>query len=213
MGEVKVFNKEQVAFAIVNGKVMYSCSSELSHIGWLVGGGIVTAEEFVNITRGYYRDGALTFYSGNFQGGTLVERDALDYLDIIKSDLKLERVNSIYCGLVDDNTTWQPIKQISIPVCCSSIEWGLCGVLERLELVEDYLDAVWNNDILLNLRLVRDKHKPIHVKQNTLEELELFKGRLNNTWCEDNPIYLEKINSCIERLERVYEILEIVAKG
>lgn len=212
MEAVKKFHKERIAFAIVEGKVMYLNNSELSHIGWLVGGGLVTAEKFVGLTRGYCRDGVLTFYSGNFQGGTLVERDALNYIDSIQRDLGLDKVDFIYCGLREGKVgdIWQPLKELMIAKSCSNVEWDLAGVLERIELVEDYLDAVWDNDILLNIRLIRDKYKPRKIKPETLEDLKVFKGRLTNTWCEDNPVYLEKINNTIDRIERVLELMDII---
>lgn len=211
MEEVNKFHEQRIAFAIVNGRVQYLKNSKLSHIGWLVGGGIVTAEEFVHLTRGYYKDGVLAFYSGNFEGNALVERDIFNYLDTIKDELDIEDLKSIYCGVLagERGKLWQPIKEIRIAKSCGNETWNNMGALERVECTEKYLDAVWNNDILLNFRLLRDGHKSKVIRLQTLEDLKVFKGRLVNTWHEDEPVYLEKINNCIDRIEYVLEILEI----
>ncbi|GAA0101488.1 hypothetical protein UT300012_22030 [Paraclostridium bifermentans] len=211
MQEAKEFHRQRIAFAIVNGEVLYLENSELSHIGWLVGSGLVTAEEFIHVTRGYYKDGIIAFYSGNFKGGTTVERDALEHVESIIDYLDINEVKSIYCGVQEGEigTVWEPIKTLEIGKDCDIEIWESLTVNGKVEIVNNYLDTVWNNDVLLNLRLLRDNLETRIVRQETLDILNGFKDRLLSTWNEDDSLYVEKINSTVDRIYRVQEILEI----
>ena len=59
----------------------------------------ISKEEFAEITRGYYLNGDLVFYKGNFTYDDSVIHEALNYVNEIKSILGISQVK-IYFGCV-----------------------------------------------------------------------------------------------------------------
>lgn len=94
--EVKDFHKKRIAFIIYQDKVFYIKDSSFSHWEFAQTLGI-TKEEFDELCRGYFLDGKLIFYKGNFIYDDTLIRVAKTYFDEIKKELNLEKVN-VYFG-------------------------------------------------------------------------------------------------------------------
>ena len=94
--DVKEFHKRRVAFIIYENKVFYIKDSAFSHWEYAQTLG-VSKETFDNLCRGYYLDGKLIFYKGNFEYDDELINYAKQFFDEIKDELKLEKVN-VYFG-------------------------------------------------------------------------------------------------------------------
>lgn len=94
--DVKEFHKRRVAFIIYENKVFYIKDSTFSHWEYAQTLG-VSKETFDNLCRGYYLDGKLIFYKGNFEYDDELINYAKQFFDEIKDELKLEKVN-VYFG-------------------------------------------------------------------------------------------------------------------
>lgn len=103
----KEFHTVRKAFAYYDGKLNW-CPSGLSHYEWLVDGGILQEAQFDDIVRGYTYNGAIYFYSGDFETNEYVE-------DIAKMLCNsIDMTSPVYCGLVKGKIgdQWEPIKRI-----------------------------------------------------------------------------------------------------
>ena len=94
--DVKEFHKRRVAFIIYENKVFYMKDSIFSHWEYAQTLG-VSKETFDKLCRGYYLDGKLIFYKGNFEYDDELINYAKQFFDEIKDELKLEKVN-VYFG-------------------------------------------------------------------------------------------------------------------
>lgn len=94
--EVKSFHRKRVAFIIYQNKVLYSKDSEFSHWEFAQTLGI-SKDDFNELCRGYYLDGKLIFYKGNFAYDEKLIEFARQYFDEIKRELNLEKVK-VYFG-------------------------------------------------------------------------------------------------------------------
>ena len=90
------FHKNRIAFIIYNNMVYYMKDTVLSHWEFAQTLGI-EKEIFDNLCRGYYLEGKLIFYKGNFEYDVELINYAKCYFEEIKRELKLEKVN-VYFG-------------------------------------------------------------------------------------------------------------------
>lgn len=209
MNSAVKFHKERVAFAIVNGEVLYLKNSELSHMGWLVGGGIVKVDKYPKIVRGYYRDGILAFYRGDFKGDLKVERTALEYAERIMQDLGIEEIKSIYCGVVEGEIgeIWKPVKELVLPQLISEDVWQFMSGERMIEETVKFLDAVRNNYLLLNLNLLRENRRGLEVPKDMIKALNVAKSRVRKL--KDNEYFVEDVEDLMVRISLVKEMLLI----
>lgn len=94
--DVKEFHKKRIAFIIYENKVFYIKDSTFSHWEFAQTLGI-SKEIFDDLCRGYYLDGKLIFYKGNFIYDDEIIDLAKLHLEEIKKELKLEKVK-VYFG-------------------------------------------------------------------------------------------------------------------
>lgn len=94
--KVKYFHKKRIAFIIYQNKVFYIKDSMFSHWEFAQTLGI-SKDEFNELCRGYYLDGKLIFYKGNFVYDDELIESAKQYFAEIKRELNLEKVN-VYFG-------------------------------------------------------------------------------------------------------------------
>ena len=95
--EARVFHKRRTAFIVIEDKLYYIKNSEQSHWEFCQKRG-VSKEQFNKMTRGYYIDGNIVFYKGNFTYDEELIKDGLKYIMKIKEDCKLGKMK-IYFGL------------------------------------------------------------------------------------------------------------------
>lgn len=94
--EVNNFHKRRIAFLIYENKVFYIKDSTFSH--WEFAQTLnISKETFDNLCRGYYLDGKLIFYKGNFTYDEEMISFAKQYFDEIKKELNLEKIE-VYFG-------------------------------------------------------------------------------------------------------------------
>ena len=110
------FNKERVAFAIIENNILFMSNSEMDDKEWLVKGNIVTESKFNSITRGLIKDNKIYFYTGDFKTNEQVENDALENIKHLCRALDILVPNIIYCGMKkgEIGTLWEPLKTIEI---------------------------------------------------------------------------------------------------
>ena len=95
--EARVFHKRRTAFIVIEDKLYYIKNSEQTHWEFCQKRG-VSKEQFNKMTRGYYIDGNIVFYKGNFTYDEELIKDGLKYIMKIKEDCKLGKMK-IYFGL------------------------------------------------------------------------------------------------------------------
>lgn len=96
--ESRDFHKRRTAFIVIDKKIYYIKNSGMSHWEFCQKRNI-PKEEFNKLTRGYYIDGNIVFYKGNFTYDQDLIEDALKYILKIKEDCNLPKMK-IYFGLV-----------------------------------------------------------------------------------------------------------------
>lgn len=104
--EAREFHKRRIAFIVIEDKLYYIKNSEQSHWEFCQKRG-VSKEQFNKMTRGYYIDGNIVFYKGNFTYDEDLIKDGLKYIMKIKEDCKLGEMQ-IYFGLriPKENEPW-----------------------------------------------------------------------------------------------------------
>ena len=105
--EAREFHKRRTAFIVIEDKLYYIKNSEQSHWEFCQKKGF-SKEKFNKMTRGYYIDGNIVFYKGNFTYDKELIKDSLKYIMKIKEDCKLGEMQ-IYFGLKvpKENETWE----------------------------------------------------------------------------------------------------------
>ena len=92
------YHKRRRAFIIYNGEVFFVKKGEdKSHYEFALELGI-DKETFSTLCRGYYLDGELVFYKGNFVYDDELVSFAKDYIKVIKEKLNLGEFK-VYFGL------------------------------------------------------------------------------------------------------------------
>ena len=94
--EAREFHKRRIAFIVIDNKLYYMKNSEKSHWEFCQEKNI-SKEQFNQMTRGYYIDGNIVFYKGNFTYDSALISDAMKYIIKIKEDCKLPKMK-IYFG-------------------------------------------------------------------------------------------------------------------
>lgn len=96
--EARDFHKRRIAFIVIDNKLYYIKNSEKSHWEFCQERNI-SKEQFNEMTRGYYIDGNIVFYKGNFTYDSDLISDAMKYIIRIKEDCKLSKMK-IYFGQI-----------------------------------------------------------------------------------------------------------------
>ena len=94
---------------IVKGKLLFLENSAMSHFEWARTLG-VDEKTFEQLVRGYYKDGEIVFYKGNFVYDDECVRQAQRFATKIKTRANQTKVK-VWCGLkvgkIGEN--WSPI--------------------------------------------------------------------------------------------------------
>ena len=108
------FHKSRLAFMIIDDEIMYLENSGMSHIEWYRSLGL-DENRFNDIVRGYYKNGRLIFYKGDFMYDDETIECAKKYARIIKekvNDNNLEVWVGVEKGEI--GTEWNPIIKIEL---------------------------------------------------------------------------------------------------
>jgi hypothetical protein len=93
--------KTRKAFLIVNNKIVFKPpGSSMSNYDFAMLLGI-TSKEFSNLIRGYYLDGHVVFYKGNYMYDDELIKEALTHLDYISRTVNDDEFD-IYFGVLKD---------------------------------------------------------------------------------------------------------------
>lgn len=93
------FHKNRIAFLILNNKVNLLKNSTMSHLEWFKSLGGKSEEEFNKIVRGYFFEGDLVFYFGNFEYNEEFATKVKDVAESVCKSIDLDNCN-IYLGLI-----------------------------------------------------------------------------------------------------------------
>ncbi|MBO5477217.1 MAG: hypothetical protein J6A15_05630 [Clostridia bacterium] len=106
------FHKSRVAFMIINSKIYFLENSDMSHKEWYLSLGY-DIEKFEDIVRGYYREGEIVFYKGDFIYDEHVIKLAKQYSQKIKKHVK-DFNAKVYVGVIKGKVgqIWQPDLEI-----------------------------------------------------------------------------------------------------
>ena len=96
---VDKFHRERVAFLILDGKVNILRNSTMSHLEWFKSLGGTSEEEFNRITRGYFYQGDLVFYKGNFEYDEDLICQVQKYCKKVCESMELLKCK-VHCGLI-----------------------------------------------------------------------------------------------------------------
>ena len=109
---VEEFHKQRVAFLVVNNEIIFLKNSSKSHLEWAKELGI-TIDDFNEMTRGFYNDGNIVFYKGNFDYDDKVINDAKKYATKVKEYCNIESAK-VFVGVVIGKVgeKWPPKKLI-----------------------------------------------------------------------------------------------------
>ncbi len=105
------FHRGRIAFLIIDNEIMFLENSSLSHYDWAksLGKEKFDINNFNEITRGYFKENNIYFYSGNFEVTDKVIKDAKIYTPVICKTYNLTSPN-VYGGMIvgEVGTVWQP---------------------------------------------------------------------------------------------------------
>ena len=108
----KKFHTSRVAFMYINDEILYLENSSMGHIDWYKSLGY-DENNFNNIVRGYYKNGRIIFYKGDFiyDDETIICAEKI-YKDIMVkvNDMDAEVWVGVLKGEVGKE--WEPIKRI-----------------------------------------------------------------------------------------------------
>lgn len=112
-GEQK-FHISRVAFMIIEDKIIYLNNSKLSHIEWYNSLNY-DLDKFDAIVRGYYRDGKIVFYKGDFEYDEEVIENAKRYGNEIREYVENKNAE-VYVGVIKGKVgeIWPPKMKIEI---------------------------------------------------------------------------------------------------
>lgn len=96
--EARDFHRRRIAFIVIDEKIYYIKNSGQSHWEFCQEKNI-SKEQFNELTRGYYIDGNIVFYKGNFIYDQALICDAMKYIIKIKKDCNLSQMK-IYFGQI-----------------------------------------------------------------------------------------------------------------
>lgn len=96
--KAKEYHKERLAFILIENKLYYLKNSEMSHWEFCKEKNI-SKDEFNKLLRGYYKDGSIYFYKGNFTYDDDLIKETMKYLVKIKEDCRLPKMK-IYFGQI-----------------------------------------------------------------------------------------------------------------
>lgn len=104
--ESREFHQQRLAFVIINGILHFMNNSKLSHYEYCAERGI-SKDEFNNLIRGYYMNGNVVFYKGNFTYDKEMIPECLNYVRAIKLKTNIDKMD-IYFGVIIDekNEVW-----------------------------------------------------------------------------------------------------------
>lgn len=106
------FHQSRIAFMLIDENIIYLENSKMGHDEWFLSLGY-PIEEFDLITRGYYKDGKIIFYRGDFVFDDKVISDAKMYSKQIMTyvnDFEAEVYVGVKRGKI--GTPWMPILKI-----------------------------------------------------------------------------------------------------
>ena len=104
----KDFHQRRIAFIIINDEILFLKNSTLSHYEWYKElTGSEDRNEFNKLVRGYYLDGSVTFYKGDFKYDEECIKAANDYCYKIKDYCKVDKLK-VYCGVLAFHKTQNP---------------------------------------------------------------------------------------------------------
>lgn len=108
----QIFHQSRVAFMIINQKVIYLRDSGMSHLEWYTSLNL-PVESFDETIRGYYKNGKIIFYKGDFLYDDEVIKTAEYYGDEIKKEVNDSNA-LVYAGVKKGKIgeVWEPIIQI-----------------------------------------------------------------------------------------------------
>lgn len=114
MNEEQKFHKSRVAFMIIEDEIMYLSDSKLSHIEWYKSLNY-DIDKFDTIVRGYYKEGRIVLYKGDFEYDDEVIVNAKKYANVIRTYVDDEDAE-VYVGVVKGNVgeVWPPKMKIEI---------------------------------------------------------------------------------------------------
>lgn len=110
--EEQEFHKSRVAFMIINSEIYFLENSDMSHKEWYLSLDY-NIEKFEDIVRGYYREGNIVFYKGDFIYDNYVVKIAKEYSSKVKEYVKDFKAK-VYVGVVKGKIgeIWQPDLEI-----------------------------------------------------------------------------------------------------
>ena len=107
-----MFHKSRVAFMIINSEILFLENSGMSHIEWYTSLNY-PIENFDNIVRGYYKEGKIIFYKGDFIYDEDVINQANKFANKIKEYVK-DNDAKVYAGIIkgEIGEMWPPAIEI-----------------------------------------------------------------------------------------------------
>lgn len=99
---------------IINNEVIYLRDSGMSHLEWYLSLGLPKGK-FDQIIRGYYKDGKIIFYKGDFLYDDEVIETAKFYGNFIREEVR-DNDASIFAGVKKGKIgeTWDPMIKIEL---------------------------------------------------------------------------------------------------
>lgn len=77
------FHQSRIAFMIIDNEIMYLYDSGMSHLEWYLSLKL-PEEKFDNVVRGYYKDGKVIFYKGDF----MYDDEVIEYAKYYGNSIK-----------------------------------------------------------------------------------------------------------------------------
>lgn len=108
------FHQSRVAFMIIDGEIMYLRDSGMSHLEWYISLGF-PVEKFDDIVRGYYKNGRVIFYKGDF----LCDESVIEYAKYYGNYIREEVGDAdalVFAGVKKGKVgeAWDPIVKIEL---------------------------------------------------------------------------------------------------
>lgn len=107
------FHQSRVAFMIIDDEVMYLRDSGMSHLEWYLSLGL-SEDKFDEVVRGYYKNGRIIFYKGDFSYDEEVITCAENYSGYIMKEVQDDDA-LVFAGVKKGKIgePWDPVVQIT----------------------------------------------------------------------------------------------------
>lgn len=108
------FHQSRVAFMIIENEVIFLRNSSMSHFEWYLSLGL-PSDKFDEIIRGYYKEGRIIFYKGDFLYDDEVIEVAKCYGDYIRQEVG-DADALLFAGVKkgEIGEVWDPVIEIKL---------------------------------------------------------------------------------------------------